>query len=112
MNIILHLILGQHLVLLMLKQIYGLEIQTVLTQHPIAIQIGNRYKKSAAEIWQHQLGILVIPRSNNVTHMQQNMDIFDFELNDDDMKQLYNITAPIYPQNLVYTNASNPQNLP
>ena len=88
----------------------------VLTKHPLAMQIGKKYNKSAAQVWlrrQHQLNILVIPRSNNVTHMMENMDIFDFELSDDDMKTLYNITAPPYPSNLVYINdEQNPVNLP
>eukprot|EP00483_Globobulimina_turgida_P006409 UN06419 len=88
----------------------------LLTEHPIAINIGAKYNKTAAQIWlrwQRELNVIVIPRSNNATHMKQNMDIFDFELTQNDMKQLYNITAPTYPNNLVYlTNNNNPQNLP
>eukprot|EP01084_Bolivina_argentea_P041548 76675_1 len=77
----------------------------ILTQHPIAMNIGKKYNKSAAQIWlrwQYQLNVVAIPRSNDISHMQQNMDIFDFQLTEDDMSQLYNVTAPPYPNNLVH----------
>ena len=50
-----------------------------------------------------------IPRSNNVTHQKENMNIFDFE-----MQELYNVTAPPYYANLVYTPSTqqDPKNLP
>eukprot|EP01084_Bolivina_argentea_P258101 434989_1 len=89
----------------------------VLPLHPIAINIGEKYKKSAAQVWlrwQRQLGVIPIPRSNNITHMKENMDIFDFELSKEDMDQLYNVTAPPYYANLVYTPSTqqDPNNLP
>eukprot|EP01084_Bolivina_argentea_P077678 140934_1 len=89
----------------------------VLTQHPIAINIGKKYNKSAAQVWLRwniQLNIIPIPRSNNVSHMLENMDIFDWKLSEDDMNQLYNITAPPYCTNMVYTPTKDqdPNNLP
>ena len=58
--------------------------QPVLTQHPVAMNISNKYNKSAAQIWLRwiiQQNIITNPRSWNITHRQQNLDIFDFELN-------------------------------
>eukprot|EP01084_Bolivina_argentea_P257464 433774_1 len=74
----------------------------VLTQHPIAINIAKKYNKSTAQIWlrwQRQWDSIPVPRSNNIEHMMENMDIFDFKLDDDDMNKLYNITAPPYYSN-------------
>ena len=89
----------------------------VLTQHPIAIDIGKKYNKSAAQIWlrwQRQLDVIPIPRSNDIEHMMENINIFDFELDNGDMDKLYNITAPPYYSNLVYTHTpmQDPNNLP
>ena len=36
----------------------------------------------------------VIPKSNNADHIQQNLDIFSFELSDDDMERLRKATKP------------------
>lgn len=36
----------------------------------------------------------VIPKSNNPKHMASNMDIFDFELSEDDMKRLKAASQP------------------
>lgn len=36
----------------------------------------------------------VIPKSNNIDHIQTNMDLFSFELSEEDMVQLYQATKP------------------
>ena len=38
--------------------------------------------------WHIQEGNIVIPGSKNPTHIADNIDIFDFELTDDDMAQM------------------------
>ena len=49
--------------------------------------------------------------ANNVLDSVKEFELFITE--DDDMKQLYNVTAPPYPTNLVYiNNEQNPRNLP
>lgn len=35
-----------------------------------------------------QRGVVVIPKSANRNRMAQNLDVFDFALSDDDMKQI------------------------
>ncbi len=53
--------------------------------------IGDKYGKSIAQViirWHVQRGIVAIPKSANVDRMQQNFDVFDFELSDEDMAQI------------------------
>ena len=51
--------------------------------------IGDKYGKSAAQValkWNAQRGVSIIPKSVHVERMEQNIDIWDFELTDDEMK--------------------------
>ena len=77
----------------------------LLTEHPTAIEIGDKYQKSAAQIWlrwQWEYGIISNPRTRNVTHMMENMNIFDFKLSDDDMNTLNELSnIPPYPSNKI-----------
>ena len=53
--------------------------------------IGAKYGKSAAQValrWLTQRGIVAIPKSTHKERMAANIDIFDFTLSDDDMKQI------------------------
>lgn len=50
--------------------------------------IGKKYGKSVAQValrWLIQRDVIIIPKSVHVERMQQNLDIFDFELSQDDM---------------------------
>ena len=50
-----------------------------------------KYGKSAAQVilrWHVQQGNIVIPGSKTPAHIAQNLDVFDFELTDDDMAQM------------------------
>lgn len=58
---------------------------------PIINEIAAVHGKSPAQIilrWDLQRGIVVIPGSSNPAHIRENIDIFDFELTDDEMKQI------------------------
>ncbi len=53
--------------------------------------IGGKYGKSIAQVilrWQVQQGNIVIPKSTHAERMRENIDIFDFELSDEDMKTI------------------------
>ena len=55
---------------------------------PELVAIGNKYGKSAAQIalkWNAQRGVSIIPKSVHVERMEQNIDIWDFELTEDEM---------------------------
>jgi len=54
-------------------------------------KIGQVHGKSAAQIilrWHMQEGHSAIPGSTNPAHIQENIDIFDFELSDEEMAQM------------------------
>ena len=58
------------------------------------IKIAKKYNKTSAQIilrWQLQAGYIAIPGSKNSDHIKENISIFDFELSDEDMKEIYNI---------------------
>ena len=60
-------------------------------EHPLVKEIADKYGKTPAQIaLRHhvQRGIVVIPKSVHKERMKQNLDIFDFELSDEDMEQL------------------------
>ena len=55
---------------------------------PELVAIGNKYGKSAAQIalkWNAQRGVSIIPKSVHVERMEQNIDIWDFELTEEEM---------------------------
>lgn len=53
--------------------------------------IGEKYGKSAAQVvlrWNVQRGVSIIPKSVHVDRMEQNVDIWDFELTEDEMTKI------------------------
>ncbi|XP_053976342.1 aldo-keto reductase family 1 member B1-like [Hylaeus volcanicus] len=70
-------------------------------------KIAAKYKKSAAQIiLRHQIqwGHLVIPKSVTKSRIQENFDIFDFEINAEDMKALNDLNC-----NRRYTSSFGPK---
>ena len=52
---------------------------------------GNSHGKSVAQIalrWLIQRGVIIIPKSVHIERMEQNLDIFDFELTDEEMAEI------------------------
>ena len=65
--------------------------EPLLLEDPALVEIAKRYGKSVAQLlirWQVQRGIMVIPKSVTPSRIEQNAQIFDFELSADDMKVL------------------------
>lgn len=59
--------------------------------HPVLTAIGKKYGKSAAQValrWNTQRGVIVIPKSVHEERIKQNIDIWDFELTDEDMDEI------------------------
>ena len=57
--------------------------------NPVLKGIGEKYGKSVAQVvlrWQIQRGIVCIPKSVKKERMEQNIQVFDFELSDADME--------------------------
>lgn len=56
--------------------------------NPVLEAIGKKYGKSVAQValrWLIQRDVIIIPKSVHVERMQQNLDLFDFELSQEDM---------------------------
>lgn len=67
------------------------EGQNGIFKDPEFTKIGEKYGKSAAQVvlrWNVQRGVSIIPKSVHVERMQQNLDIWDFELTGDEMKAI------------------------
>lgn len=58
-------------------------------QNEILLSIGEKYNKSVAQVvlrWLTQRGVVVIPKSVRKERMDENFNIFDFELSNDDIQ--------------------------
>lgn len=59
--------------------------------HPVLTRIGEKYGKGAGQValrWNMQRGVVVIPKSTHRERMEQNLDVFDFTLTDEEMKEI------------------------
>ena len=60
-------------------------------QNPILAEIAAKYGKSVAQValrWNVQRGVVVIPKSFHKERIQENFNIWDFELSDKDMETI------------------------
>lgn len=70
--------------------------------NPTLGKIGKKYGKSVAQVtlrWMIQRNVVVIPKSVTPSRIQQNFDVFDFELSQEDMnaiKQLDSSTSEFF----------------
>ena len=54
-------------------------------------EIAEKHNKTVGQVilrWNIQRGVVVIPKSTHVERIKENIDIFDFELNEEEMKQI------------------------
>jgi len=69
-----------------------------LTNEPVLAEIARRTGKTFAQValrWLMQQDIIAaIPRSSNPERIAQNIDVFDFELSDDDMRRIGALKKP------------------
>jgi 2,5-diketo-D-gluconate reductase A len=59
-----------------------------LTEDAVIVGLAKKHGKSPAQVilrWHIQLGNLVIPKTSNPDRLAENIDIFDFELDSEDM---------------------------
>ena len=62
-----------------------------LFQNEVLAKIGAAHDKTTAQVmlrWNLQRGVVVIPKSVHRERMEENLDVFDFELTGDEMAQI------------------------
>lgn len=69
---------------------------SILENEQIA-QIGKAYNKSISQVilrWHVQLGSVPIPKAASAEHQRDNLNIFDFELTEDEMAVISGLSSP------------------
>lgn len=66
-----------------------------VSRDPLLREIGRKYNKTAAQVtlrWLLQHGnVSVIPKASGRQHLEENMDLFDFELSEEDIDRINNV---------------------
>ncbi|MCP2049127.1 UNVERIFIED_ORG: 2,5-diketo-D-gluconate reductase A [Paenarthrobacter nicotinovorans] len=67
-----------------------------LLNAPVLASVGEKYGKTPGQVvlrWHVQQGLVAIPKTANPQRMQENLDVFDFELDQDDLSKLQTLDA-------------------
>jgi 2,5-diketo-D-gluconate reductase A len=62
-----------------------------MLREPVLASIASRHGKTPVQVvlrWHVQLGAVPIPKSTHVERLRQNLEVFDFELTDDDLAKI------------------------
>ena len=62
-----------------------------LFENPVLVQIAEKYNKTTAQIilrWHIQRGVVVIPKSTHKARMEENLQVFDFVLEPEDINRM------------------------
>lgn len=66
----------------------------------VLVEIGQRYGKSAAQValrWLiQQEGVVTIPKAVTTSHIHENLEVFDFELTNYEMKKIHELEGPLW----------------
>ena len=69
----------------------GRDSKGEILRDPVLNEIGAAHGKTAAQViirWHIQEGFSVIPGTSNPEHIKENIDVFDFELSDEEMDKI------------------------
>lgn len=69
-----------------------------IKQNEILAVLARKYNKSISQIilrWHIQNSVIPVPRSSRKEGLQENIDVFDFELSDDEMQAIDNINMDL-----------------
>lgn len=87
-----------------------------LISNPVFTEIGKKYNKTSAQAilrWHIESGIIAIPCTRNISHLSENIDVFDFELSDEDMKTISDINRnkryfkmPMFVKQIAFTRGN------
>lgn len=82
-----------------------------LFTNELMLNLSEKYQKSVAQVilrWHIQRGVIPIPKSSNKTRIKENLNVFDFEISNEDMKSIYmlnegnNASITGVPENTTY----------
>lgn len=65
-----------------------------MLDNELVTEIAARHRKTPAQVllrWNLQMGTVPLPKANQIPHLKENLDIFDFELADAEMEELCNL---------------------
>lgn len=66
-------------------------MQGQILEEPVIQELAEKYNKTAAQIvirWDLQIGIVTIPKSTKQHRIQENADVFDFQLTDEEVVKI------------------------
>ena len=70
-----------------------------LLAEPVLAKIAEAHGKTAAQVilrWMLQEGVVTFPKTTNPQHVLDNIDVFDFELSDDEMARINALPQKAY----------------
>ena len=77
-----------------------------LLENETIVSLAKKYNKNVGQIilrWIYQEGVISLPKSTNEERMKGNIDIFDFELTDEEMKKnLYRVCRFLAREEIAY----------
>ena len=79
-----------------------------LFNNEVLVNIGKKYNKSSAQVmlrWLIQRGVIIACKSTHIERMQENFNVFDFELSEDDMKEISKLDT----NNSLFFNHQDPK---
>ena len=88
----------------------GLEYLDLVYLHqplrdPVINEIAKAHGKSAVQViirWHIQKGFCVVPGSSNPKHIEENIEVFDFELTQEEMKKMASLNKEKRYFNMTY----------
>ena len=63
----------------------------ILLDHPLFAELGGKHGKTPAQViirWHLDRGLTVIPKASSEARLRENLDVFDFALDDEDMARI------------------------
>lgn len=79
----------EHIAIMSWYPLGGKGMTDELLHHPLIEKIAKKHHKTTAQVilrWHIQMGFVVIPGSKNVDHIRDNYAIYDFNLDEEDMR--------------------------
>lgn len=81
-----------------------------ILENPVLKELSPKYNKSVVQIvlkWMIQQGLSVIPKTWELAHLKENIDIYDFTVSEEDMKKIDNLDKGEFlnynPYNLMHS---------